>query len=223
MNVTDHPHAARLALRAAAPRNLHTPPAPSIKSPALGWAGAVAQQPLQVGAVVCFDAQTGIDRKPAVRVGQHVFGVTTLQQAPAHKTPVSVKTNLYPSYVATKGAQNASAQIGLHLGHSGLISSTGWVEDDDRRRGLGIGVARHFLKHAIDHTDVTTKLRRRLAQSCPVTPHEIAQPLRDGEHPLAQGPEAPASETAPWQTGSAVPAMAANPGNLGDPSNCLLV
>ena len=185
--------------------------------------GALFAKAVQGCAAVCFDENAGIDREPAVRVGQHVFGVTTLQQAPAHKTPVSVKTNLYPSYVATKGAQNASAQIGLHLGHSGLISSTGWVEDDDRRRGLGIGVARHFLKHAIDHTDVTTKLRRRLAQSCPVTPHEIAQPLRDGEHPLAQWPEAPASETAPWQTGSAVPAMAANPGNLGDPRNCLLV
>ena len=110
-----------------------------------GWAGAAAQQPLQDGAVVCFDTHTGIDRKPAVRVGQHVFGVTTLQQAPGDE-----------------GAQDASAQICLYLGHSGLIDSTGRVKDDDRRKGLGIGVARHFLKHPIDHTDLTTKLRRRL-------------------------------------------------------------
>ena len=54
------------------------------------------------------------------------------------------------------------SEICLYLGHSGLIGSTGWVEDDDQRRGLGIGVARHFLKHPINHTDLTTKLRRRL-------------------------------------------------------------
>ena len=44
------------------------------------------------------------------------------------------------------------------MGHSGLIDSTGRVKDDARRRGLGIGLTlhrhRHFLKHAIDQTDV---------------------------------------------------------------------
>ena len=64
-----------------------------------GWAGAVPQQPLQASAVVCLDAHTGIHREAAVLVGQHVFGVTALQQAPA-----------------LKGAQDASAQGGLHLG-----------------------------------------------------------------------------------------------------------
>ena len=44
------------------------------------------------------------------------------------------------------------------MGHSGLIDRTGRVKDDTRRRGLGIGLTihrhRHFLKHAIYHTDV---------------------------------------------------------------------
>ena len=60
-------------------------------------------------------------------VGQHFFGLETLQQTAAHE-----------------GAQDATAQISLHLGHSGGIDSTGRVKDD----------ARHFLKHPIDHTDV---------------------------------------------------------------------
>jgi hypothetical protein len=42
-----------------------------------------------------------------VLVGQHVFGICLLDQAPAHE-----------------GAQNASAQIGLYLGRSGGIDST---------------------------------------------------------------------------------------------------
>jgi hypothetical protein len=57
----------------------------------------------------------GVHRKPAVRVAQHLFGVTTLQQTPAHE-----------------GAPNASAQIGLNLGHSGGIDSTGRVKGDAR-------------------------------------------------------------------------------------------
>jgi hypothetical protein len=105
-----------------------------------GRAGAIAQQPLQCGPVVCFDEHTGIHREAAVLVAQHLFGVTTLQQAPADKTQVSVKANLYSSYVATKGAQDATAQICLYLGHSGLVDSTGRVKDD----------ARHLLKHPID-------------------------------------------------------------------------
>lgn len=64
--------------------------------------GALFAKAVQGCAAVCFDADAGIDREPAVLVGQHLFGVTTLQQAPAHKTPVSVKTNLYSSYVGTK-------------------------------------------------------------------------------------------------------------------------
>ena len=80
-----------------------------------GWAGAVAQQPLQCCAVVCFDEYTGIHRKPAVLVGQHLFGISLLHQTPAHE-----------------GAQDASAQNSLHLGHSGLIDSTGWVEGNAR-------------------------------------------------------------------------------------------
>ena len=71
----------------------------------------------QGGAVVCFDAHTGVHREAAVLVGQHVFGVTTLQQAPADE-----------------GAQDATAQISLYLGHSGGIDSTGRVEGDARSR-----------------------------------------------------------------------------------------
>ena len=81
-----------------------------------GWAGAVPQQPLQCGAVVCFDEHTGIDRKPAVLVAQHLFGIDTLDQTPAHE-----------------GAQDASTQICLHLGQSDGIDSTGRVKDDARR------------------------------------------------------------------------------------------
>ena len=81
-----------------------------------GWAGAVAQQPLQGGAVVRLNTHTRVHREAAVLVAQHLFGVTTLQQAPAHE-----------------GAQDASAQICLHLGHSGGIDSTGRVKGDARR------------------------------------------------------------------------------------------
>ena len=62
-----------------------------------------------------FNTHTRVHREAAVLVGQHVFGVTTLQQTPA-----------------AEGAQDTSAQIGLHLGYSGLIDSTGRVEDDAR-------------------------------------------------------------------------------------------
>jgi len=85
------------------------------------------------------DPDVGIDREAAVLVAQHLFCLRTLQQTPANE-----------------GAQDAATQISLYLCHSGLIDSTGRVKDDAWRRGLGIGVAlaRHFLKHAIDHTDV---------------------------------------------------------------------
>jgi hypothetical protein len=49
-------------------------------------------------------------------VAQHLFGISLLDQTPAHE-----------------GAQDASAQICLYLGHSGLIDTTGWVKDDARR------------------------------------------------------------------------------------------
>ena len=78
---------------------------------------------------MCRNADSGIDREAAVLVGQHVFGLTTLQQAPTHKTQVSVKTNLYSSYVATKGAQYAPAQGYQRLGYHGLIDQGGGVQD----------------------------------------------------------------------------------------------
>ena len=103
---------------------------------------------------------------------------------------------------------------------------------------ISIALAWHFLKHAIDHTDVEVHmpvqagaesvdkgqranvqrrpvhLRRPRAvglqalrndpqenaqhhvEHCPVTLHELAQPLRDGEHPLAH-----------WQSGKDVVAV----------------
>lgn len=56
--------------------------------------------------------------------------------------------------------------LGLHLGHGIRIHAGGRVEDDARRAGLitslitgwfvpiSIALARHFLKHAIDHANV---------------------------------------------------------------------
>ena len=41
---------------------------------------------LQASAVVGLDADTGIHREAAVLVGQHLFGLETLQQATAHKS-----------------------------------------------------------------------------------------------------------------------------------------
>ena len=57
------------------------------------------------------------------------------------------------SYVGTKGAQDASAQGGLHLEHGIPINATGRVEDDTRRCDLDIGIPCHFLKHPIDHAN----------------------------------------------------------------------
>ena len=63
------------------------------------------------------NAHTGIDREAAVLVGQHLFGITTLQQA-----------------APDEGAQDAPTQGGLRLGHgSSLVNAAGWVEDDARR------------------------------------------------------------------------------------------
>jgi hypothetical protein len=65
---------------------------------------------------VRFDAHTGVHREATVLVAQHLFGITTLQQASADD-----------------GAQDATAKISLYLGHSGLIDSAGLVKDDARR------------------------------------------------------------------------------------------
>ena len=62
------------------------------------------------------NADTGIDRKPAVLVGQHVFGVTTLKQAPAHE-----------------GAQDAPSHVSLHLGCDSPINPTDRVKTKFRR------------------------------------------------------------------------------------------
>ena len=80
-----------------------------------GQSGAIAQQPIQRSAVVCFDAHTRVHRKSTVLVAKHLSGVTTLQQAQTHE-----------------GAQDAAAQICLYLRHGGLIDSTCRVEDDAR-------------------------------------------------------------------------------------------
>jgi len=51
-----------------------------------------------------------------VLVGQHLFGICLLDQAPAHE-----------------GAQDASAQGGLHLSQGIRINAGGRVKDDSRR------------------------------------------------------------------------------------------
>ena len=57
-----------------------------------------------------------------------------------------------------KGAQDASARSGLHLGCGSFVDGTGRLEDHIRRCRLGISViisvARHGLKHAVDHADM---------------------------------------------------------------------
>ena len=67
--------------------------------------------------------------------------ITTLDQAPPDK-----------------GAQDASTQVSLRLGHDSLVDSTARVKNDARRGGfgigIGIGVTRHHLKHPIDHADM---------------------------------------------------------------------
>ena len=62
------------------------------------WPCAVTQQALQARAVLRRNAHAGVHRKPAVPVGQHLFGLETLQQAPPHK-----------------GTQDAPTQAGLRL------------------------------------------------------------------------------------------------------------
>ena len=73
----------------------------------------IPKQPLQGCPIARLNAHTGVHREADVLVGQHLFGVTTLQQAPAHE-----------------GEQDASAQIGLYQGHSRLVDSTGGIKND---------------------------------------------------------------------------------------------
>lgn len=61
------------------------------------------------------DADSRVQREAAVRVAQHLFGVTALQQAPAHE-----------------GVQDAFLQGGLHLGHGIRIDHAGRMEHDAR-------------------------------------------------------------------------------------------
>ena len=106
-------------------------------------ARAVAQQPLQARAVLRGYAHAGVYRETAVAVCQHLFGLKTLQQAPSDES-----------------AQERQAQTGLGFVHGIRIHAGGGVEDDTCRAGLrtgfivSIALARHFLKHAIDHANV---------------------------------------------------------------------
>ena len=107
------------------------------------WTCAVAQQPLQCGPVVCLNAHTGIYREAAVLVGQHVFGLGLLDQAPPDKGP-----------------QDAPVQIGLHLCYDCLVDSTGRVKNDARRCGCGISINftwRH-LENAVNHANMEVRM-----------------------------------------------------------------
>ena len=102
------------------------------------WTGAVTQQSLQPCTVSCCDAHPGIDREAtAVATGRcsggHVFGITRLEMAACHK-----------------GAQDAFAHVGLHLGDGGLIESS---------RRLKNHTARDGLKHPIAHAHMEVHMR----------------------------------------------------------------
>lgn len=94
------------------------------------------------------DAHARIHREAAVLIAQHLFGLKTLQQAPAHE-----------------GTQDAAAQRGLCLGHGIRVDVACRVKDDARRGGFAIDstggnpISRHFLEHPIDHTDVKMHMR----------------------------------------------------------------
>jgi hypothetical protein len=64
-------------------------------------------------------AHTRIDGETAVFVGQHFFGLETLQEPTTHE-----------------GAQNAAAQSGLDLECGVHINASGRVEDDARLGSL---------------------------------------------------------------------------------------
>ena len=72
---------------------------------------AVDQLQWREGELVCPGAAP-ITGRLAVPIGQHLFGLKALQQAPAHE-----------------GAQDAAAQGGLHLGHGGLIDAAGRMKN----------------------------------------------------------------------------------------------
>jgi hypothetical protein len=83
-----------------------------------------------------------------VFVSQHLFGLKALQQAAPHE-----------------GAQDASAQGGLHFEHGTPINATARVEDDTRRCGLNIAIPCHFLKHPINHANVQVHMLVQLNQT----------------------------------------------------------
>jgi hypothetical protein len=76
-------------------------------------------------------AHAGVQREAAVAVGQHLFGIETLQQTPPDKA-----------------AQDAFAQAGLGLGHHFAGDTAGRVEDDtlrtDLRLRISIALARYW-------------------------------------------------------------------------------
>ena len=102
---------------------------------------------LHVVPVVRLNAHTRVHREAAVLVAQHLFGISLLDQTPAHE-----------------GAQDASAQVSLRLSPCNLIDSTGRVEYHTGCRGLSISIARHHLKHPVDHTDVEVHTPRPLQE-----------------------------------------------------------
>lgn len=76
---------------------------------------AVVQQALQPCSVLCGDAHTGVYRKTAVAVSQHLFSIETFEQSPTYK-----------------GAQDSPAECGLHLGDSIRTHARAGVKADAR-------------------------------------------------------------------------------------------
>jgi hypothetical protein len=91
------------------------------------------------------NAHAGVYRETAEFVAQHLFGVKTLEQT-----------------APNKGAQDAAAQGGLHLGHGFRIHPAGGVEDHTRPAGLSVSIssalAHRVRKHAIDCADVEVNM-----------------------------------------------------------------
>jgi hypothetical protein len=107
-------------------------------------------------------AHAGVHREAAVPVGQHVFGLKALQQAPAHE-----------------GVQNASAQGGLHLGHGGRIDNADRVVNHFAGSGLTVG---HSLGVGVGvNASISTARQCQRA----IALHEVAQALGHRQHPLA--------------------------------------
>ena len=127
----------------------------------------------QRGAVVCFDAHTGVHREAAVLIAQHFFCLSValarhfLKPAIDH-TDVEVHMPIQAGAEAVDESDCANVQGRLvHLGRTGAVVLQALHYDPQED-------AQHH------------------AQYRPVTLHEVAQPLRDGEHPLAhrQAPKA---------------------------------